>query len=94
MQIFGVPLHSPQRADLARLVVTLALAIVGIALVMHFLDWNLAQSSGILVGASASAISTACGVELPKHGFRGLLVFGVILLCLVATMAGIDCLLS
>ncbi|MNJ49871.1 hypothetical protein D3C77_451260 [compost metagenome] len=94
MQMFGVPLHSPQRADLPLLVVTLVLAIAGTGLVMHFLNWNLAQSSGILVGASASAISTACGVDLRTHGFRGLLVLGVILLGLVATMACIDYLFS
>lgn len=94
MQIFGVPLHSPRRAVLPQLVITLALAIAGTGLVMHFLDWDLARSSGILVGASASTISTACGIDLRTHGFRGLLVFGVILLGLVATMAGIDYLFS
>lgn len=94
MQIFGVSIHSPRRADLPLLVVTLALAIAGTGLVMHFLDWGLAQSSGILVGVSASAISTACGVDLRTQGLRGLLVFGVILLGLVATMAGIDYLFS
>ncbi len=94
MQIFGVSLHYPRRSDLAFLVATLVLAIVGVGLVMYFLDWSLPQASGILIGASASAISTACGVDLRTHGFRGLLVFGVILLGLIATLTGIGLLFS
>lgn len=94
MKICGVPLHIPRREDLPQAAFILVLAIAFAGLAMLFLGWDIAQASAIVLGLSVTALSTACGVDLHVHGLRGLLVFGMILLAVVATMVGIDFLIS
>jgi hypothetical protein len=94
MQVFGVPLHSPRRKDLPRLIVTLVLAIAGAGCVMFLSDSGPALPAGILVGGSVGAIGTACWVDPLTQGFKGLLVMGLILLSLVATMLVLEWLFS
>ncbi|MGK9419975.1 hypothetical protein ACSSUR_28065 [Pseudomonas cedrina] len=85
MKIFGVQLHSPGLADLPMAVFILLSAIVSSGLAMRFWGWDISQVSAILLGSTAAAVATACGVDVRADGLRGLLIVLVIMVALVAT---------
>jgi hypothetical protein len=74
MNILGLQLHSPHILDLPMVLVMLVVTIALSALAVHFLGWDITQVSAILFGASGAVIANACGVDVRKHGLRGVIV--------------------
>lgn len=89
MNLLGITLHSPSPRDVLRSAILLALLLASCAVAKQVLGFSTATASVICMGAALGTIGSACGLDIRKHGVRGVLVLGLILVALVATMAGI-----
>lgn len=89
MNILGMQLHRPHIRDLPMALIMVALTIGLSAFGVRFLSWDLAQISALLFGGTGAVIAVSCGVDVRKHGLRGVIVtalFSVVLVVLTVAI--------
>lgn len=89
MKVLGLQLHSPHILDLPMVLVMLVVTIVLSVLAVRFFGWDVTQVSAVLFGGGGAVLANACGVDVRKHGLRGVIVttlFSVVLVALAVAI--------
>lgn len=90
MKILGLQLHSPHILDLPMVLVMLGVTIALSVLAVRFIGWDVTQLSAVLFGAGGAVIANACGVDVRKHGLRGVIVTALFSAVLVGLAVAIQ----